>query len=395
MSSDPKILDDTMPEGTVDLEWGKRQRSVYWQGGADAEGSLMLIDQRDLPARFDIVAHRTVDEVERSIKTMLVRGAPAIGAAGAFGMVLAAIASPATDSASLLADLASAKSLLDASRPTAVNLSWATARLMELAQSLANSGIGFGKFRQTLLQEAKELADDDVRINKRLGDFGAALIKPGSNLVHHCNTGALATVDYGTAIGVIYSAHHQGKKIHVWVDETRPRLQGARLTAWELMREGVPMHLIPDSASGLLMYQKKVDAVVFGADRVAVNGDTANKVGTYKLAVVATENKVPVYACVPTSTIDLTVADGHGIPIEERGSEEVTHIGSECIAPPACPVFNPAFDVTPAKYITAIVTEEGVCYPPFNKSLVLAKQKAESRMKEEWSKRLQTYLAQK
>ena len=180
-------------------------------------------------------------------------------------------------------DLGVAKQQLDDSRPTAVNLSWATARLFELATLLSKSGLPFDKFRTILLNEAQELADDDVRINKRLGDFGAALIKPNSNLVHHCNTGALATVDYGTAIGVIYSAHHQKKNIHVWVDETRPRLQGSRLTAWELMREGVPIHLIADNASGLLMYQKKVDAVVFGADRVAANGDTANKIGTYKL----------------------------------------------------------------------------------------------------------------
>jgi methylthioribose-1-phosphate isomerase len=203
----------------------------------------------------------------------------------------------------------------------------------------------------------------------------------------------LATVDYGTAIGVIYSAHHQKKNIHVWVDETRPRLQGARLTAWELMREGVPMHLVVDGAAGLLMYQKKVDAVVFGADRVAANGDTANKIGTYKLAVVARENSVPVYACVPTSTIDLTVSSGHTIVIEERGSEEVTHVGAEQVAPPNCPVFNPAFDVTPAKYLSAIVTEEGVCYPPFEQSLPLAKKKSDERVQAQWKTRLAAYLA--
>ena len=290
-------------------------------------------------------------------------------------------------------DLTAAKATLDASRPTAVNLSWATARILELAQALASHNISLSHFRTTLLAEAQELADDDVRINKRLGDFGATLIKQNANLIHHCNTGALATVDYGTAIGVIYSAHHQKKNIHVWVDETRPRLQGSRLTAWELMREGVPIHLIADNASGLLMYQNKVDAVVFGADRVAANGDTANKIGTYKLAVVARENSVPVYACVPTSTIDLTVSDGRQIPIEERGSEEVTHIGVECIAPPNCRVFNPAFDVTPAKYISAIVTEEGICYPPFEKSLPLAKEKSNIRVQEQWKKRLEKYLA--
>jgi len=388
-----KLLDDTAPTGTVDLDWSSRPRSVYWQGGADKDGKLMMIDQRELPARVGVVAHTQLAEVVHSIKIMLVRGAPAIGAAGAFGMALAAIASPAQTAEELLKDLAAAKQLLDDSRPTAVNLSWATARIQELAIALSTSGIAVDKFRSILLAEAQELADDDVRINKRLGDFGAALIQPGANLIHHCNTGALATVDYGTAIGVIYSAHHQKKGIHVWVDETRPRLQGARLTAWELTREGVPMHLVVDGAAGLLMYQKKVDAVVFGADRVAANGDTANKIGTYKLAVVARENEVPVYACVPTSTIDLTVASGRSIVIEERSADEVTHVGVECVAPPNCPVFNPAFDVTPAKYISAIVTEEGVCYPPFEQSLPLAKKKSDERVKEQWNKRLAAYLA--
>jgi len=387
------LLHDEPPTGTVDLEWSKRPRSVFWEGGADANGKLMMIDQRDLPAKFDLVAHTTVAQVVHSIKIMLVRGAPAIGAAGAFGMALAAIASPATDAAALLADLGVARKQLDDSRPTAVNLSWATARIYELATLLQSHSVAFDKYRSILLKEASELADDDVRINKRLGDFGATLIKPNANLIHHCNTGALATVDYGTAIGVIYSCHHQKKNIHVWVDETRPRLQGSRLTAWELMREGVPLHLIADNASGLLMYQGKVDAVVFGADRVAQNGDTANKIGTYKLAVCAHENKIPVYACVPTSTIDLTVSTGRSIVIEERGAEEVTHIGAECVAPAGVPVFNPAFDVTPAKYITAIVTEEGICYPPFEQSLALAKKKSNERVQAEWKSRLDKHLA--
>lgn len=392
-ASNTQLLDDRMPEGTVELDWSSRPRSVFWQGGADKEGKLMMIDQRDLPARHDLVAHATVAEVVNSIKIMLVRGAPAIGAAGAFGMALAGIHSAATDATGFLADLAIARKELDDARPTAVNLSWATGRIYELAELLAQSPLSFDKFRSILLNEAQELADDDVRINKRLGDFGATLIKQNANLIHHCNTGALATVDYGTAIGVIYSAHHQKKQIHVWVDETRPRLQGSRLTAWELLREGVPIHLIADNAAGLLMWQGKVDAVVFGADRVAANGDTANKIGTYKLGVVARENNVPVYACVPTSTIDLTIPDGRSIVIEERGSEEVTHIGAECIAPPNCPVFNPAFDVTPFKYITAIVTEEGICYPPFSQSLALAKQKSNERVQREWKSRLEKHLS--
>lgn len=232
------------------------------------------------------------------------------------------------------------------------------------------------------LEAAQALAEEDVDINRRLSEFGAEIVKPGANILHHCNTGALATVDIGTAIGVIYEAHKQGKNIHVWVDETRPRLQGARLTAWELMREGVPMHLIADNAAGYLMLSGKVDVVLFGADRVAANGDVVNKIGTYKISVVAKENKVPVYACVPTSTIDLTFTDGKTIPIEERNAEEVTMVGDVRIAPENCPVFNPAFDVTPGEYLTGIITEEGICYPPFEVSLAKAKAAAEKRMQD-------------
>ena len=227
---------------------------------------------------------------------------------------------------------------------------------------------------------AHELAEEDVAVNDAIGQAGAELVPSGANMLHHCNTGSLATVDVGTALGVIYSAHAAGKGVHVWVDETRPRLQGARLTAWELMKAGVPMHLIADNASGHLMAAGKVDVIVFGADRVAANGDTANKIGTYKLAVVAKEHNIPVYACVPTSTIDLALADGSGIPIEERGADEVAAIlGEYPIAPAGVPVYNPAFDVTPAKFITAIVTEEGVCYPPFNESLAAAVQRANAK----------------
>ncbi len=234
--------------------------------------------------------------------------------------------------------------------------------------------------RSSLLAEAEALADEDVDINRRMGFNGAELIPDGANLLHHCNTGALAAVDFGTALGVIFACQEQGKHIHVWVDETRPRLQGARLTAWELMRAEIPMHLIADNAAGHLMRTGKVDAVIFGADRVAANGDVANKVGSYKLAVVARENGIPVYSVVPTSTIDLNLPDGDHIPIEERDSREVTHIGGVNIAPEDVPVYNPAFDVTPHKYLTAIITEEGVCYPPFTDTLRRAKEAAEARV---------------
>jgi methylthioribose-1-phosphate isomerase len=347
-------------------------RSVFWQ-----DQKVMLIDQRLLPGQFVVAAFDTVEAVAGAIRDMVVRGAPAIGATGAYGMALAAFHSQATDRAALLEDLRRAKATLDAARPTAVNLSWATDRMLACAASAQVATVE--ELRHLLLAEANAIADEDVEINRGLGFHGAALIKDGANLLHHCNTGSLATVGFGTALGVIYACAEQGKRVHVWVDETRPRLQGARLTAWELMRAEIPMHLIADNAAGHLMRTGQVDAVLFGADRVAANGDVANKIGTYKLAVVARENGIPVYAAVPTSTIDLNLTSGDEIPIEERSAEEVTHIDGVAIAPAGVPVYNPAFDVTPHRYITAIITEEGVCYPPFDLSLRRAKESAEAR----------------
>jgi len=350
-------------------------RTVFWE-----DDKVKMIDQRLLPGEFVIAEFETVEEVARSITEMYVRGAPAIGATGAFGMALAAQNSPATDRDSLLADLAAAKELLDAARPTAVNLTWGTRRLLELAERTLLPNLD--DIRSALLAEAQALADEDVEINRRMGYNGAAVIPEGANLLHHCNTGALAAVDFGTALGVAFACHEQGKPIHVWVDETRPRLQGARLTAWELMRAEIPMHLIADNAAGHLMRTGKVDVVIFGADRVAANGDAANKIGTYKLAVVARENGIPVYCVAPTSTVDLNLAHGDLIPIEERGAEEVTGIGEKLIAPEGVPVYNPAFDVTPHRYLTGIVTEEGICYPPFTQSLAEAVGRAEDRVRE-------------
>lgn len=350
-------------------------RTVFWE-----DDKVKMIDQRLLPGEFVIAAFETVEEVARSITEMYVRGAPAIGATGAFGMALAAQNSPATDRDSLLADLAAAKETLDAARPTAVNLTWGTRRLLELAEFTALPNVD--DIRSALLAEAQALADEDVEINRRMGHNGAAVIPEGANLLHHCNTGALAAVDFGTALGVAFACQEQGKTIHVWVDETRPRLQGARLTAWELMRAEIPMHLIADNAAGHLMRTGQVDVVIFGADRVAANGDAANKIGTYKLAVVAKENGIPVYCVAPTSTVDLSLAHGDLIPIEERGAEEVAEIGLRPIAPEGVPVYNPAFDVTPHRYLTGIVTEEGICYPPFTKSLAEAVGRAEERVRE-------------
>jgi methylthioribose-1-phosphate isomerase len=266
-----------------------------------------------------------------------------------------------------LADLHTAADLLRAQRPTAVNLAWAADRLLSRAETSKQSPVK--EIVQQLIQEAQRIADEDVEINQRMGAHGAALIEDGFNVLTHCNAGALATVDYGTALGVIRTAHRQGKRIHVWVDETRPRLQGARLTAWELMNEGIPMTLIADNAAGHLMRTGQVDIVFVGSDRTAANGDVANKIGTYKLAVLAKENGVPFYAVVPTSTIDLSLATGDEIPIEQRDIREITHVQDCQIAPDGVRALNLAFDVTPHRYVTGIVTENGIAYPPFHHSL--------------------------
>jgi methylthioribose-1-phosphate isomerase len=302
---------------------------------------------------------------------MVIRGAPAIGAAAAFGMALAALQSPANNYTDLLRDLETAADVLRASRPTAVNLFWAIDRMLRRAAGVSPQEPD--AVRQALVQEAQHIADEDVEINQRLGRRGAELVKDGDNILHHCNTGALATVDYGTALGVIRTAHEQGKRIHVYVDETRPRLQGARLTAWELDQLGVPFTLIADNAAGHFMRTGQVDIVLVGSDRTAANGDVANKIGTYKLAVVAKENGIPFYPVVPTSTIDLSLPVGDDIPIEERDPEEVTGLrwaeDGRPIAPAGVRVANPAFDITPYRYVTGIVTENGIAYPPFDLSL--------------------------
>jgi methylthioribose-1-phosphate isomerase len=338
-------------------------RTIEW----DPKGTVKMIDQRKLPLEFIVVEFDDYHDVATSIKEMYIRGAPAIGAAAAFGLALAARQSQATSRADLLADLETAARVLGATRPTAVNLFWATNRMLQTARTSAQpqtSGIV-----QELIDEAQRIADEDVAINRRMGAHGATLVEDGFNILTHCNAGALATVDYGTALGVIRAAHEQGKKIHVWVDETRPRLQGARLTSWELMNQGIPMTLIADNVAGYLMRTGRVDIIFVGSDRTAANGDVANKIGTYKLAVLARENGIPFYAVVPTSTIDLALPTGDDIPIEERDAEEVTHPGGCQIAPQDVRVLNVAFDVTPHRYVTGIVTENGIAYPPLQQSL--------------------------
>ncbi len=339
-------------------------RTVFWE-----DNQLKMIDQRILPARFEVLSYNDHKAVAHGITDMVVRGAPAIGAAAAFGLALAGYESKADSPSALLADLRIAAATLKAARPTAVNLAWAVDRLMgtvEAARETSADGM-----RAALLGEAQRLADEDVEINKRMAEHGAALINDGDTIIHHCNTGALATVDWGTALGVIRTAHEQGKRIHVLVDETRPRLQGARLTAWELEQYGISYEIITDNMSGFFLKAGKAQKVFFGADRVAANGDVANKIGTYMLSLAAFDNGVPAYAVVPTSTVDLTLAHGDLIPIEERNTDEVLGIQfhGEPIAPKNARARNPAFDVTPNRLLSGIVTENGVALPPYAISL--------------------------
>ncbi len=341
-------------------------RTVAWNPELSA---VSLIDQRLLPGEVRVLTLRQPDEVAIAIADMAVRGAPAIGAAAAFGMALAGFRSPATTAASLQADLERASVILRAARPTAVNLGWAVDRLLRCAVQSAAGGPE--AVRRALLDEAQRLADEDVETNRRIGRHGAALIADGDTVIHHCNTGALATVDYGTALGVIRTAHEQGRHVHVLIDETRPRLQGARLTAWELQQHGISHEIIVDAAAGHFLRSGKVASVWVGADRIAANGDVANKVGTYMLALAAHDNGVPFYAAAPTSTIDLETPSGKAIPIEERPAEEVLDLQYEGqrVAPAGSRARNPAFDVTPARLISAIVTEVGVLRPPFEASI--------------------------
>ncbi len=344
-------------------------RTVSWDPALPA---VKMIDQRRLPAEFVIVTLDSPEAVADAIQDMVVRGAPAIGASAAFGLALAGARSTATSSTQLWEELQAAAQRLRASRPTAINLGWALDRMIGRAQT--NPDQDPAALRNLLIDEAQRIADQDVEINRRMGGYGADLIQDGDTLIHHCNTGALATVDYGTALGVIRTAHENGKTIHVLVDETRPRLQGARLTAWELDQYGIDHEIIADNAAGAFLQGGKVASVLVGADRIAANGDVANKIGTYMLALAAHDNRVPFYVVAPTSTIDLSVANGQQIPIEERPPAEVLNLqaNGEPIAPSGSRARNPAFDVTPHHLVTAIVTELGVLRPPYAAVLVEA-----------------------
>jgi len=340
-------------------------RTVEWDF---EKGQLRLIDQRLLPGEFKVAAYSDYNEVAEAIRDMVVRGAPAIGSTAAFGLALAVQRSKASDWSGLMTDLETAVDVLRQSRPTAVNLSWALDRVVAVAKSGERSVEGL---RESVLVEAQRIADEDVEINKRISMHGAALINDGDTVIHHCNTGALATVDWGTALGVIRMAHEMGKRLHVLVDETRPRLQGARLTAWELEQYKIPYDIISDNAAGYFLHTGQVQKAFVGADRVAANGDVANKIGTYMLALAANDNNVPIYSVVPISTIDLSLKHGDLIPIEERTPTEVLDLQlmGKRTSPEGAHARNPAFDVTPNRLITGIITENGVVYPPYEENL--------------------------
>ena len=350
-------------------EVSKLPATVCWV--ETKEGPVVrLIDQTRLPGELVLKDCRTVEEVCEAINVLRVRGAPAIGCAAALGLALAAHVTEAGTTEELIEAVVVARDRLAATRPTAVNLFWALDRMMAVAEQVANLDVA--QFRAKLLDEAQVIVADDLDRCRRIGENGTQLVPDEANILTHCNAGALATAGYGTALGVVRAAHEQGKDIHVWVDETRPLLQGARLTAWELQQEGIPCTLISDSVGASLMRQGRVDCIVVGADRIAANGDTANKIGTYMLAVLAEKHDVPFYVAAPLSTVDFGLSSGQEIPIEKRSPREVSHLAGR-LEVPICPegvgIYNPAFDVTPHQLITAIITERGVAEPPFSASL--------------------------
>ncbi len=332
-----------------------------------ADGFVRILDQRLLPGEVVYRDLVKADEVADAIQTMTIRGAPAIGIAAGFGLALTAFHSLARNEAQLAEELYIAADQLRKSRPTAVNLSWAVDRIMNRFNGTKDPDVTI--LKEIIVQEALKIADGDARMNLRIAKNGQRFIPDSANIIHHCNTGTLATGGYGTALGVIRYAHEQGKKVHVYVDETRPRMQGARLTAWELQQLGIPHTIIVDGASGYIMRHHKIDACLVGCDRIAANGDVANKIGTYNLALVARAHGVPFFSAGPLSTIDLKIPNGEAIPIEERTAQEITHIAGIQITPAGAVVTNPAFDVTPAEYLTGIITDAGVAFPPYEKSL--------------------------
>lgn len=339
--------------------------TIRWDGD-----SVVLIDQRYLPGKEDYLACKSPEAVADAIRDMVVRGAPAIGVTAALGIALGLKQANAQDIETLRHSMESLSTLMASTRPTAVNLFWAIDRMKKRFVELASEGAERVDNVVTGMEaEAVAIRKEDIEINRRMGAHGAELVPDGARILTHCNAGALATAGYGTALGVVYAAKEAGKNIEVFADETRPFLQGARLTAWELAKNGVPVTLITDNMAGYFMAKGEIDMVIVGSDRIASNGDVCNKIGTYSLAVLAKEHGIPFYAVAPTSTFDLSIASGKEIPIEERSPDEVTHVHGVRLAPEGVAVRNPAFDVTPARLVTAIVCENGIAKAPFTESL--------------------------
>jgi methylthioribose-1-phosphate isomerase len=328
-----------------------------------------MIDQRKLPSSEIYVTCKTANDVAKAIKTMVIRGAPAIGVSAAMGIALGMQKSKASGTKQFTTEFQKICDLMAATRPTAVNLFWAIERMKRTFADAAQGGCSVEELKQRLVAEAQKIHDEDVDSCRTMGAHGAALVPQTATILTHCNAGALATAGYGTALGVIRAAAEQGKRVAVFADETRPFLQGARLTAWELVKDGIDTTVITDNMTASMMRAGHVDLVVVGADRIAANGDVANKVGTYGVAVLAKEHGIPFYVAAPLSTIDLQTPDGSGIPIEERPAREVTHVGASRLTPEGASIRNPAFDVTPARYVTAIITERGIARAPYEASL--------------------------
>ena len=342
--------------------------TIAWDGD-----DILMIDQRKLPGREIYVRCRTGNEVAKAITTMVIRGAPAIGVAAAMGLALGARRSTATGTKQFAVDFQRLADTLAATRPTAVNLFWAIERMKQALATGVQAGEGVVELVARLRQEADRIHDDDLESCRAIGRHGAALVPDDARILTHCNAGALATAGYGTALGVVRGAVDAGKRVAVYADETRPFLQGARLTAWELVKDGIPTTVITDNMAAAIMARERVDLVVVGADRIAANGDAANKIGTYGLAIAAHAHGIPFYVAAPWSTIDLATPTGAEIPIEERNAKEVTHMAGTQVTPDGASVRNPSFDVTPHRYITAIVTERGILRPPYLEALTGAR----------------------
>lgn len=336
-------------------------QSIEWR-----DDHVRILDQTYLPNREVYSDIRDVGRMWEAIKKLRIRGAPAIGIAAAYGLYLGIKDLPENAWDSFIVEVDRVAEYLESARPTAVNLKWALDRIKSTMQAHKDKDIA--EVKEIVLKTAKTIHAEDKRICKKIGENGVELVKKNAKILTHCNTGSLATGQYGTALSVIFHAHEKGNKIQVWVDETRPLLQGSRLTSWELMNADIPMKLITDSAAGSLIKRGEVDMVIVGTDRVAANGDTANKIGTYPLAVIAHENDIPFYVAVPLSTIDMSIESGDEIPIEEREGDEIAHFNGSKVAPKKVETYNPAFDVTPHKYITAFITEEGIIEPPFEEN---------------------------